>query len=121
MDVMAREAWTDERLDDLANATWTQGFRRSDAAELRRHFARGKYGPRGTWKELGETASGDAKGRQEIRRGIDARVRKRVDAEGFDGVMNRTMQIGFGLIGAVLAGHAGPDRHPALNSPLEFG
>jgi len=68
MPTVVREAWTDERLDDLANRM-DENFRevRADLRQVRGEMARQKD--------------------------IDAR---------FDAVI-RTMQIGFSLIGAVLA------------------
>jgi hypothetical protein len=72
MPTMVREAWTDERLDDLANRMDT-GFREV-RAELR--------------QQRSEMAH---------QKDMDAR---------FD-ALNRTMQIGFSLIGAVLVGLIG--------------
>jgi len=83
MHVMARETWTDERLDDLANHM-DEGFREV-RAELR--------------QQRGEMAR---------QKDMDARFeaqQKHMDAR-FDD-LNRTMQIGFSLIGAVLVGLIG--------------
>jgi hypothetical protein len=83
MPTMVREAWTDERLDDLASHM-DEGFREV-RAELR--------------QQRGEMA------RQED---MDARFdaqQKYMDAR-FD-ALNRTLQIGFSLIGAVLVGLIG--------------
>jgi hypothetical protein len=71
MHVMAREAWTDERLDDLQKHM-DEGFR-----ELRVELRLQR-------EEMGQMAR---------QKDMDAR---------FDAVM-RTMQIGFSLIGVVLA------------------
>jgi hypothetical protein len=71
MHVMAREAWTDERLDDLTKHM-DENFR-----ELRADLRQQR-------EEMGQMAR---------QKDMDAR---------FDAVM-RTMQIGFTLIGVVLA------------------
>jgi len=84
---MVREAWTDERLD--------QGFRevRAEMRELR--------------TEIGQVREGLGELRAEIK-GLEMKFDAR-----FDGVdarfdaLNRTLQIAFGLIGAVLAGILG--------------
>lgn len=84
MAVMApRESWTDQRLDELSNRT-DEGFR-----ELRAEISslRGEMGE--LRAELGEVREGLGEVRSEIK-GI-----------------NRTLQIGFGLIGAVLTGILG--------------
>ena len=98
MAVMVREAWTDERLD--------QGFRevRAEMRELR--------------TEIGQVREGLGELRAEIK-GLEKKFDARfgaLDAKfeakfvGLDArleAMNRTMQIGFGLIGAVLTGILG--------------
>ena len=77
---MVREAWTDERLDE--------GFRevRAEIRELR--------------AEIGQVREGLGELRAEIK-GLEKKFDARFDA------LNRTLQIGFGLIGAVLAGILG--------------
>jgi uncharacterized coiled-coil DUF342 family protein len=84
MAVMApRESWTDQHLNELSNRT-DEGFR-----ELRAEIAslRGEVGE--LRAELGEVREGLGEVRAEIK-GI-----------------NRTLQVGFGLIGAVLTGILG--------------
>lgn len=88
---MVREAWTDERLD--------QGFRevRAEMRELRVEIGQVR-------EVLGELRA-EIKG---LEKKFDAQFeaqQKHMDAR-FDD-LNRTMQIGFGLIGAVLAGILG--------------
>lgn len=75
MAAMAREAWTDERLDDLKDHM-DEGFRevRADLRQQREEMAR-------------------------------MAQQKHMDAR-FDD-LNRTIQIGFSLIGAVLVGLIG--------------
>jgi hypothetical protein len=79
MPAMVREAWTDERLDDLANHM-DEGFRevRADLRQQRGEMARQK----------------DMEARFEAQQ-------KHMDAR-FDD-LNRTMQIGFSVIGGALA------------------
>jgi hypothetical protein len=90
MQTMAREAWTDERLDDLAKGV---GEVRAEVRELRTEMGHVR-------EELGELRA-EIKG---LRETTDARF-DAVDKR-FDDVM-RTMQIGFGLIGVVLAALVG--------------
>lgn len=98
MHVMAREAWTDERLDDLTKHM-DEGLHevraelRQQRAEISSGFesVRGEIGE--VREELGELR-GEIKGQKET---MDAK---------FD-ALNRTLQIGFGLIGAVLTGILG--------------
>jgi predicted nucleic acid-binding Zn-ribbon protein len=86
---MVREAWTDERLDDLAKGV---GEVRAEVIELRKEVGHVR-------EELGEL-------RAEIKAltsAMDTRFnaqQKYMDAK-FDG-LNRTMQIGFSLIGGAL-------------------
>lgn len=84
MHVMARETWTDERLDDLKEHM-DESFRevRADIRELRGEVSSLKG-------EIGEL-------REEV-----GKLRGEMNAK-FDG-LNRTLQIGFGLIGSVLVG-----------------
>lgn len=95
---MVREAWTDERLDKLENRV-DDGFREV-RGELRE--VRGEIGL--VREELGELRA-DIKS-FEKRMGtkfeaIDAKFDSKFES------MNRTLQIGFGLIGAVLTGILG--------------
>jgi predicted nucleic acid-binding Zn-ribbon protein len=94
MHVVVREAWTDERLDKLENRM-DEGFRevraeirsiRGDMGELRGEIGQVR-------EELGEL-------RAEIK-GLEKKFDAKFDA------MNRTLQIGFGLIGSVLVGILG--------------
>jgi predicted nuclease with TOPRIM domain len=84
---MVREAWTDERLDE--------GFRevRAEIRELR--------------AEIGQVREGLGELRAEIN-GLEKKFDAKFEAvdKRFDDVI-RTMQIGFGLIGAVLAALVG--------------
>lgn len=84
---MVREAWTDERLD--------QGFRevRAEMRELR--------------VEIGQVREALGELRAEIK-GLEKKFDAKFDAvdKRFDDLM-RTMQIGFGLIGAVLVALVG--------------
>ena len=85
---MAREAWTDERLDDLKDHI-DEGFREV-RAELRQQ--REETAQMARQKDM-DARFADVNARFEAHeRHMDAR---------FDD-LNRTMQIGFGLIGAVL-------------------
>ncbi|MGN6815206.1 MAG: hypothetical protein ACTHK3_03875 [Solirubrobacterales bacterium] len=81
---MARETWTDQRLDDLKEHM-DENFRevRADIRELRGEVSSVKG-------EIGEL-------REEV-----GELRGEMNAK-FDG-LNRTLQIGFGLIGSVLVG-----------------
>jgi hypothetical protein len=83
MHVMAREAWTDERLDDLTKHM-DEGFREV-RAELRQQ--RGEFAA--LREEFAEVKSQGAK--------TDAKI---------DGLV-RTVQIGFWLIGSFLVGLMG--------------
>ena len=87
MHVMARETWTDERLDDLTKHM-DEGFGevRADLREQRERMDR----------MMVKQERMDAK--------FEAQ-QKHIDAR-FD-ALNRTMQIGFSLIGAVLVGLIG--------------
>lgn len=89
MPTMVREAWTDERLGDLANRM-DEGFRevRAELRQLRAEMTAGDQSLRG---EIGELRGEIGQVREElgeIRAGLDA--------------LNRTLQIGFGLIGSFL-------------------
>jgi predicted nucleic acid-binding Zn-ribbon protein len=92
-----RESWTDERLDDLAKGV---GEVRAEVRELRTEMGHVR-------EELGKLRA-EIKG---LRETMDAKFGA-VDANfaaidnRFDDVM-RTMQIGFGLIGVVLAALVG--------------
>lgn len=84
---MARETWTDERLDDLS------AYMKTEFAELRADLrsVRGEIGSvRG---ELGEV-------REEL-----GELRGEMNAK-FD-ALNRTLQIGFGLVGTFLVALVG--------------
>jgi len=87
---MVREAWTDERLDDLAKGVSEV---RAEVSGLRTEVAHAR-------EELGELRA-EIKGLKET---MDTKF-EAVDKR-FDDVI-RTMQIGFGLIGAVLTGILG--------------
>ncbi len=102
---MMREAWTDERLDDL-KAHMDEGFRevRADIRESRGEVSsvRGEVSSvRGEVSSVrGEVSS--VKGEiGELREEV-GELRGEMNAK-FDG-LNRTLQIGFGLIGSVLVG-----------------
>jgi hypothetical protein len=84
---MVREAWTDERIDDLKEHM-DEGFRelRADVRSLK--------------GEMGEVRGEIGKIREEV-----GELRGEVKA-GF-AALNRTLQIAFGLIGVVLAGMLG--------------
>ena len=91
---MVRETWTDERLDKLENRM-DEGFR-----ELRAEI-------RSIRGEMGEVRGEIAQARGELGE-LRAEIKgleKKFDAK-FD-AMNRTLQIGFGLIGSVLVGILG--------------
>lgn len=95
MVVMAPEInRTDQRLDDLANRT-DEGFRelraelKAETGALRAETGALRDGMVEVQKEIGEVREGLGEVKAEIR-GI-----------------NRTMQVGFGLIGAVLTGILG--------------
>jgi hypothetical protein len=83
MTTMVREVWTDERLDDLAKRM-DEGFREV-RADLRQQQ-----------EDIGRMAR-----QKDMEERFEAQ-QKHMDAR-FDD-LNRTMQIGFSLIGAVLAG-----------------
>jgi peptidoglycan hydrolase CwlO-like protein len=83
---MVREAWTDERLDDLAKGV---GEVRAEVREMRKEVAHVR-------EELGELRA-EIKG---LKATMDARF-DAIDARLDDAL--RTMQIGFGLTGVVLA------------------
>ncbi|MGN6556768.1 MAG: hypothetical protein ACTHLH_02000 [Solirubrobacterales bacterium] len=94
MPTMVREAWTDERLDDLKDHM-DEGFRevRADIRSLKSEMGavRGEIGElRG---EIGEI------------RGEVGGLREEMNAR-FD-ALNRTLQISFGLFGVILAGILG--------------
>ena len=78
---MAREVWTDERLDELASRM-DEGFReaRAEMRELRKESVR-------TREEIAEL-------RSEVS-GFEKRMDDKFDA------VNRTLQIGFGLMGTM--------------------
>jgi archaellum component FlaC len=109
-----RENWTDERLDDLAEGV---GEVRAEVRDLRKEVAIVREGLgeiRAEVRALTKTIDARFEAVDERFKGVDARfdavdkqfdaVDKRFDAmdKRFDDVM-RTMQIGFGLIGAILA------------------
>jgi len=86
MTTVVREAWTDERLDDLTKHM-DEGFR-----EVRTELRQQR-------EEIGRMAR---------QKDMDARFdaqQKHIEARFND--LNRTMQIGFSLIGAVLVGLIG--------------
>lgn len=85
--MLVREAWTDERLDDL------KASMEAEFAELRADMRsmRGEIGA--VRAEIGEV-------REEV-----GELRGEMNAK-FD-ALNRTLQISFGLMGAVLAGILG--------------
>lgn len=98
---MVREAWTDERLDDLANRM-DEGFRelRAELRQVRSEMTTGSQSLRG---EIGEVRGEIGEVREELGE-VRAEIKgleKTMDAR-FDDVM-RTMQIGFGILGSVLA------------------
>src|SRR5690242_13877951 len=87
---MVREAWTDERIDGLAKGV---GEVRAEVIEVRKEVAHVR-------EEPGELRA-EIKGLKETMDARFAAVDKR-----FDDVM-RTMQIGFGIIGGVMAAMLG--------------
>jgi uncharacterized coiled-coil protein SlyX len=87
MPTMVREAWTDERLDNLENRV-DEGFREV-RADLRKQRER-----------INEVVIKQERMEAKFEAKFDA-VDARLEA------MNRTLQIGFGLIGAVLTGILG--------------
>jgi regulator of replication initiation timing len=111
-----REKWTDERLDDLANGVSEV---RAEVIEVRKEVAHVREG-------LGELRA-EIKGLRESMEAKFAKVDTKFDAvdKRFDAVDKRfdslmlTMQIGFGLCGHPCRPDR-PDRHPALNSPLQL-
>ena len=98
MHVMARETWTDERLDDLTKRV-DEGFRETkvELLQLREGVSAESASLR---QELGEVREGLGELKAEVK-GLG----ERMDA-GFAS-LNRTMQIAFSLIGVVLAGLMG--------------
>lgn len=88
---MVREAWTDERLDDLVKHM-DENFHevRADIRELRGEVSSVRGEVSSLKGEVGEL-------REEV-----GELRGEMNAK-FDG-LNRTLQIGFGLIGSVLVG-----------------
>jgi hypothetical protein len=98
MHVMARETWTDERLDDLTKRV-DEGFRETkvELLQLRKEMTAESASRR---KELGEVRNGLGELNAEVK-GLS----EKMDA-GFEG-LNRTLQISFSLIGVVLAGLMG--------------
>lgn len=108
MQTMVREAWTDERLDDLSTRM-DEGFRelRAETGALRAEMGELRAEVGQVREALGELRA-EIKG---LEKKFDAKFGA-VDAKfsavdkRFDDVM-RTMQIGFGLIGAVLVALVG--------------
>jgi predicted nuclease with TOPRIM domain len=98
MHVMARETWTDERLGDLTKHM-DENFRevRTELRQQRAEMTSGFESVRG---EIGEVREELGEMRAEVKG-----QRETMDAK-FD-ALNRTLQIGFGLIGAVLTGLLG--------------
>lgn len=95
MAVMApRENWSDERLDDLATRT-DEGFR-----EVKAEFRAVRTAMGETRAEISQVREGLGEVRTDLKG-----LRETMDAK-FDG-MNRTMQIGFGIIGGVLTAMLG--------------
>jgi septal ring factor EnvC (AmiA/AmiB activator) len=95
MAVMAPERnQTGERLDDLANRT-EDGFREQRAATSALRAEMGEVRA-----EIGQVREGLGEVRAELK-GFEKKFDAKFDA------LNRTMQIGFGLIGAMLAGILG--------------
>lgn len=106
--MVPRESWTDQRLDDLSNRV-DEGFRelRAEIASVRGEIGsvRGEIASvRGEVSELRAELGQVREGLGEIRAEMKG-LEKKFDAK-FD-AMNRTLQIGFGLIGAVLTGILG--------------
>jgi uncharacterized coiled-coil DUF342 family protein len=94
MAVMAREAWTDERLDDLKEHM-DEGFRevRADVRSLRREVGGVRDEIGGLRGEIGEIREEVGELRGEMKAGFAA--------------LNRTLQITGGLIGAMFVGLMG--------------
>lgn len=94
MRVMARETWTDERLDDLTKHM-DEGFRevRAEMRQQREEIGKVKG-------EVGEVREELGKLRAEVN-GLGKRMDERFDS------LNRTLQMAFSLIGLVLAGLMG--------------
>ncbi len=92
MHVMARETWTDERLDDLKEHM-DEGFRevRTDLNGLRGEMT-------GLRSEIGEVRGEVGEVRSEIGTVREGLGEVRAEIKG----LNRTLQIGFGLIGSFL-------------------
>jgi uncharacterized coiled-coil DUF342 family protein len=84
---MVREAWTDERLDDLS-------------ANMKTEFAELRADTRSMRGEIGAVRSEIGEVREEL-----GELRGEMNAK-FD-ALNRTLQIGFGLVGTFLAGLIG--------------
>ena len=84
---MVRETWTDDRLDE--------GFRevKAEIRELRAEIGELRA-------EVGQIREGLGEVRAEVR-GLEKKFDAKFDA------MNRTLQIGFGLIGSMLLGILG--------------
>jgi len=91
MQTVARETWTDERLDELTSRM-EEGFRelRAEMGGLRAEMGELRA-------EIGQVREGLGEIRAEVK-GLEKKFDAKFDA------LNRTLQIGFGLIGAVLAG-----------------
>ena len=109
MRVMARETWTDERLDDLTkhmdeNFQELRADLRQQREETAAEFAvlRRQITSESTFlqKELGEVREGLGELRAEVK-GLGEKMDVRFDD------LNRTLQIAFSLIGVVLAGLMG--------------
>ncbi|MFL5898454.1 MAG: hypothetical protein ACJ76D_08345 [Solirubrobacterales bacterium] len=94
MAVMAREAWTDERLDDLKEHI-DEGFRelRADMREVRADISGVRDGLNSVKGEVGELREEVGGLRGEMKAGFAA--------------LNRTLQIAGGLIGAMFVGLMG--------------
>lgn len=84
-----REDWTDERLDELSSRT-EKGF-----SEVKAEFrgVRAELGEMRT--EIGQVREGLGEVRAEVK-GLGETMEARMEA------MNRTLQVGFGLIGSFL-------------------
>lgn len=93
-----RESWTDERLDDLANRM-DEGFRevRAEMRQMRSEMTSTSESLRA---EIGQGREELGELRAEIK-GLEKKFDAKFDA------LNRTLQIGFGLTGAMLAGILG--------------
>jgi peptidoglycan hydrolase CwlO-like protein len=92
MHVMARETWTDERLDGLKEHM-DEGFRevRADLKGLRSEM-------NGLRSEIGEVRGEVGEVRSEIGTVREGLGEVRAEIKG----LNRTLQVGFGLIGSFL-------------------